>query len=289
METGNWVEELRKEFPGLSSAGQWILCDSPGGTQVHQVLSHSIPGSGHFQIMLQDVISAVSAKMSGTAANLGMTYPSAMETVRGVARAREVVATFLNCSPGEVVFGANMTSITNHLARSVGRTLSKSDNVLLTSLDHDANVTPWKLVAEEHGAEIRVIDFNPTNCCHDLDKLETYCDKNTRLVAIGAAANSCGTLTDIKEVVAVVKRASAGAALVYVDAVHLAPHRLIDVKDLGCDFLVCSSYKFCGPHAGILYGRETLLRQTSVLTHDNLSTFLTTNTVSVALVRQNSN
>ena len=203
--------------------------------------------------------------MSSTASNLGGSYPSAMETVRGVARAREVCAHFFNCSAREVMFGANMTTITSHLARSLGKTLSSSDNILLTSLDHDANVTPWKLVAQEHGAQIRIIDFNPSKCCHDLEKLETNCDKHTKIAAIGGAANSCGSITDIKQAVVAVKRATKGAALVYVDAVHLAPHRLIDVADLGCDFLVCSSYKFCGPHAGILYGKEHLLRNINVL------------------------
>lgn len=118
--------------------------------------------------------------MSSTGANLGGSYPSGLETIRGMGRAREVAAAFFNCSAREVVFGANMTSITNQFARSLGRTLCSSDNIVVTSLDHDANVTPWKLVAEEHGAEIRIIDFNPGTCCHDLEKLETYCDKNTK-------------------------------------------------------------------------------------------------------------
>ena len=126
------------------------------------------------------MIAAILAKLSSTGANLGGSYPSGLETIRGMGRAREVAATFFNCSAREVVFGPNMTSITNQVARSLGRTLCSSDNIVVTSLDHDANVTPWKLVAEEHGAEIRVIDFNPSTCCHELEKLETYCDKNTK-------------------------------------------------------------------------------------------------------------
>lgn len=208
---------------------------------------------------LQSVVDAVARKMSSTGANLGGRYPSALDTIQGMARAREAVATFFNCSPCEVVFGANMTTLTNHVARSVGRDLGSGDNVVVTMLDHDANVTPWRTVASETGAEVRVVPFDVTNCDLDKDQLKTLVDSNTKLVALGGAANSCGTVTDIKEAVAIVKEASAGRALVFVDAVHYAPHQLIDVHDLGCDFLVCSSYKFCGPHAGALYGKKSVL------------------------------
>ena len=240
----SWAYDLKQEFPSLRSSSNWILCDAPGGTQVHQT-----------------VISAISKQLSSPTANLGGSYSSALETIQGVARARDVTATFFNCSPNEVVFGANMTSITNHLARSIGRTLNEEDNVVVTNLDHDANVTPWVLVANEQNASVRRVDFDLSDCLLDLEALGKNVDKNTKIVAVGAAANSCGSLTPIKTVVEIVKKASDGKALVYVDAVHFAPHQLIDVQDFGCDFLTCSSYKFCGPHAGLMYGKAELLER----------------------------
>ena len=237
----SWAYNIKQEFPSLRSSS-WILCDAAGGTQVPE-----------------SVIIAITEKLSSPTANLGGSYTSALETIQGVARAREVTASFLNCSPNEVVFGANMTSITNHVARSFGKLLSSEDNVVVTNLDHDANVTPWVLVADDHKASVRRVDFNLSDCQLDLEALEKNVDTNTKIVAVGAAANSCGSLTPIKTVVEIVKKASKGNALVYVDAVHYAPHKLIDVKDLGCDFLACSAYKFCGPHAGLLYGKADLL------------------------------
>ena len=208
---------------------------------------------------VQDVIKSVCHKMSSTGANLGGSYPSALNTIQDMARARDTVAQFFNCAPAEVVFGANMTSLTSHVSRSVGRDLSRSDNVVVTMLDHDANVTPWTRVAEDAGAQVRVIPFTTDQCTLDMSALRDNVDTNTALVALGAAANSCGSITDIKTAVRMVKEASGGRALVYVDAVHFAPHRLIDVQELGCDFLVCSSYKFCGPHSGAMYGRSSVL------------------------------
>ena len=208
---------------------------------------------------VQDVIKTVCHKMSSTGANLGGSYPSALNTIQDMARARDTVAQFFNCAPAEVVFGANMTSLTSHVSRSVGRDLSRSDNVVVTMLDHDANVTPWTRVAEDAGAQVRVIPFTTDQCTLDMSALRDNVDTNTALVALGAAANSCGSITDIKTAVRMVKEASGGRALVYVDAVHFAPHRLIDVQELGCDFLVCSSYKFCGPHSGAMYGRSSVL------------------------------
>jgi len=237
MET-TWVHKLKQEFPSLATSSHWILCDAPTGTQVHQ-----------------SVATAMYNQLLRPVANLGGSYTSALETIQGVARARETAAEFFNCSPQEVVFGPNMTSLTTHLARSVGRELTDQDNVVVTNLDHDGNVTPWVTVAEENSAGVRRIDFSLSNCLLDLEALEKQVDNNTKVVAVGAAANSCGSLTPIKTVVEIVKKASDGKALVYVDAVHFAPHKLIDVQDLGCDFLTCSSYKFCGPHAGLMFGK----------------------------------
>ena len=197
--------------------------------------------------------------MSVPTANLGGSYPSALDTIQGMARAREVVATFFNCLPCEVVFGANMTTLTGHVARSLAQTLCPGDNIVVTSLDHDANVTPWKLIARDQGCEVRTVQFRREDCLLDLESYSKLVDANTKLVAVGAAANSCGSITDVKTVVDIVKKASGGQALVYVDAVHFAPHHCIDVAQLGCDFLVCSSYKFCGPHAGLMYGNKTVM------------------------------
>ena len=240
----SWVYQVKDEFPGLQKSRNWVLCDAAGGTQVHQ-----------------SVISAISDQLSAPTANCFKGYPSALNTVQCVARTREVVAEFFNCRPNEVVFGANMSTITNHLARSMGRILTDKNNIVVTNLDHDGNVTPWVLAANDRSASIRRINFNKSDCLLDLDELETNIDENTKIVAVGAAANSCGSLTPIKEVVDIAKKASNGKAIVYVDAVHYAPHRLIDVQELGCDFLTCSAYKFCGPHAGIMYGKEKLLKE----------------------------
>jgi len=238
----SWTNNLKEEFPGLKASANWVLCDAATGTQVHQ-----------------SVVAAISEKLSSPTANLGGTYTSALETIQGVARAREAAASFFNCKTNEIVFGANMTSITNHVARSIGKLLTDEDNVVVTNLDHDANVSPWVLVATEKKASVRRIDFDLEDCLLDLKALESSVDQNTKLVAVGGAANSCGSLTPIKTVVEIVKKASNGKALVYVDAVHYAPHKLVDVQDLGCDFLTCSSYKFCGPHAGLMFGKAEQL------------------------------
>ena len=239
----SWVHEIKTEFPSLEASKNWILCDAAGGTQVHQ-----------------SVISAISKQLSTPTANLFKGYPSALETVQGVARAREIVATFFNCNPNEVVFGANMTSITNHIARSIGRQFESNDNIVVTNLDHDGNVSPWVQVANDKNATVRRVDFRTSDCLLDLKALEDCVDENTKIVAVGAAANSCGSLTSIPAAVDIVRKASRGRALVYVDAVHYAPHKLIDVKELGCDFLVCSAYKFYGPHAGLMFGKEKHLK-----------------------------
>jgi len=238
----DWVTSVRSSFPGIVSSPSWVFCDAATGTQYHQ-----------------SVVDAISLYLSSPTANLAGDYPSAVTTRTTVVEAREAAATFLNCSTEEVTFGANMTTLTMHISRSLSKIFGHHNNVVVTNLDHDGNVSPWVLAARDAGSELRRVDFKKDDCLLDLVALEASVDSNTALVAVGGAANSCGSITDIKKVCQIVKKASFGKALVYVDAVHLAPHILPDVKDLGCDFLVCSSYKFCGPHMGLLYGRKDLM------------------------------
>ena len=239
----SWVDIIKDEFPSFKQSTNWILCDAAGGTQVHQ-----------------SVISAISHQLSIPTANLFKGYPSALVTVQGVARAREVAAEFFNCHESEIVFGANMTTITYHLSRSIGKILTNKNNVVVTNLDHDANVSPWVQAASDKNASVRRINFSKSDCTLDLAEVANNIDENTKIVAVGAAANSCGSLTPIKTVVDIIKQRSKGNAWVYIDAAHYAPHRLIDVQDVGCDFLICSAHKFCGPHAGILFGKQDLLK-----------------------------
>src|SRR5262249_45145423 len=153
----------------------------------------------------------------------------------------------------EIVFGQNMTSLTFHLSRSVARgMLGPGSEVLVTRLDHDANVSPWVLAARDAGAAVQVVDIRPEDCSLDLDDLGRKLSRRTKLVPVGAASNAVGTINDVR---AIAGRAHAVGAAVFVDAVHYAPHGPIDVAAWGCDFLACSAYKFFGPHVGVLWGR----------------------------------
>jgi cysteine desulfurase family protein (TIGR01976 family) len=163
---------------------------------------------------------------------------------------------FLNCQADEIVFGANMTSLTYAMSRSIGRELEPGDEIVLTLLDHDANFSPWKAL-EEKGVIIRAAKFNAGDCTLDMDDLARQITNRTRLVAVGYASNAVGTINNIAEVVRLTRDAG---ALSYIDAVHYAPHGLIDVRALGCDFLACSTYKFFGPHMGVLYGKREHLQ-----------------------------
>jgi cysteine desulfurase family protein (TIGR01976 family) len=174
-----------------------------------------------------------------------------------LASARAAMADFLNCSADEIVFGQNMTALTYAMSRAIGRDLGPGDEILVTRLDHDANVSPW-LALEEKGVMIRWAEIHADDCTLDVEDLAEKLNSKTRLVAIGYASNAVGTINPVKEIVRV---AHSFGALAYVDAVHYAPHGLIDVAALDCDFLVCSTYKFYGPHMGVLYGkREHLAR-----------------------------
>lgn len=234
---------IRKQFPALLQEfnGQPVaFFDGPGGTQVPQV-----------------VIDAIANYLLTSNANAHGAFATSARTDEMVNTARSAVADFLGCGNDEVVFGANMTTLTFAMSRAIGRELQPGDEIVVTRLDHDANVMPWSVLAEQ-GVTIRVADIHPEDCTLDLVDLERQINHRTKLVAVGYASNAVGSITDVA---AVVKLAHAVGALVFVDAVHYAPHGAIDVNALDCDFLVCSAYKFFGPHVGILYGkREHLAR-----------------------------
>jgi cysteine desulfurase family protein (TIGR01976 family) len=239
------VTTLRREFPALeASAGreQPIFLDGPGGTQV--------PGR---------VIDAMVRYLTVSNANHGGTFQTSRESDRIIQDARESAADLINApSPDEIVFGANMTTLTLHLSRAIGRTLRPGDEVIVTRLDHDANVTPWVLAARDAGATARCVDVRPSDCTLDLDDLRRQLGPRTRLVACACASNAVGTINDVR---ALGRRAHEAGAWLFLDAVHYAPHGPIDVQEWGCDFLACSAYKFFGPHVGILWGERKLLDQ----------------------------
>jgi len=236
------VDRIRSAFPALRRvhAGQPVAYfDGPGGTQV--------PAS---------VVEAMTDYLYHHNANSHWAYPSSIETDAIVAAARRALADFLNAGPAEIAFGANMTTITFHLARALGRGWGPGDEVVVTDLDHHANVAPWQALAKERGVTVRRVPLAPTLDRLDWTALEAALSKRTRLLAIGAASNALGTVTDVA---AAARLAHAVGALCFVDAVHYAPHTLVDVRTLDCDFLACSPYKFHGPHLGVLFGRERLL------------------------------
>jgi cysteine desulfurase family protein (TIGR01976 family) len=236
------VSSLRAEFPALQqTAGgrPLIFFDGPGGTQVH--------GS---------VIEAMRRYLVEAISNAHGAFLYSRRTDETTAAARRALADLLNAPrPDEIVFGPNMTTLTFNLSRAIGRTLDPGDEILVTRLDHDANIAPW-LALQERGVVVRHADFDPTDCTLDFKSLEAAITKRTRVVAVGYASNAVGTINDVSRIV---ELAHAVGAWVYVDAVHYVPHGPIDVQALGCDFLVCSVYKFFGPHIGALYGRYELL------------------------------
>lgn len=237
------VPSIRSRFPALTrtvSDVPAIYLDGPGGTQV--------PGT---------VIAAMAGFLERGGSNLHGPFAASRDSDRAVDEARRAVADLYGSSPDEIVFGQNMTSLTYQVSRALARTWSTGDNIVLTRLDHDANVTPWAQAAGDAGVEVRFVDFSPEQGCRlDIASLEAVLDERTRLVAATNASNAVGTITPIAEIV---DRAHAVGALTYVDAVHYAPHGPIDVAALGTDFLVSSSYKWFGPHTGCLYGRLEVL------------------------------
>ncbi|MGH7497680.1 MAG: cysteine desulfurase-like protein [Gemmatimonadales bacterium] len=213
--------------------------DAPGGTQV--------PGA---------VVEAMSDYLYRHNANTHWRYPTSEETDAIIASARAALADFLGASADEIVFGANMTTLTFHLGRALGRSWGPGDEIVVTELDHHANVAPWTALERERGVTIRTVPLDVETGQLQWPTLERALSPKTRLLAIGAASNALGTVTDVARAV---RLARAAGALTFVDAVHYAPHHLVDVRTIGCDFLACSSYKFYGPHLGILYGRKARL------------------------------
>src|SRR6202044_3180339 len=214
--------------------------DGPGGTQVPQ-----------------RVIDAISNYLSRDNANTGGAYSTSRNTDAMIAEARAAMADFLNCAADEIVFGPNMTTLTYMISRAIGRDLGPGDEILVTRLDHDANVSPW-LALEEKGVTIRWAEIHEDSCTLDLADLASKINDRTKLVAVGYASNAVGTINPVK---AIIRLAHAAGALAYIDAVHYSPHGLIDVTALDCDFLVCSTYKFFGPHMGVLFGKREHLQR----------------------------
>lgn len=250
-----WLPRLRAAFPALARthAGHPVAYfDGPGGTQVPQA-----------------VADAVADYLLHHNANGGWAYPTSEGTDAIVRAGRAAMADLLGARPDEIAFGANMTTLAFHLARALGRrmpagpaegrALGPGDEIVVTELDHHANVAPWHALAVERGVTVRTVRLDPRTYRLDPDSLARAIGPRTRLVAVGAASNALGTITDVAEVAAMARRVG---ALTVVDAVHHAPHALVDVAATGAGFLLCSAYKFYGPHLGILWGRRDLIEGT---------------------------
>jgi cysteine desulfurase family protein (TIGR01976 family) len=241
------VFAIRAHFPALDrrASGRPIAYfDGPGGTQVPRV-----------------VVDAMADYLYHHNANTHWRYPTSAETDEAIAAAREALADFLGGAPEEVAFGLNMTTLTFHLARGLGRLWGPRDEIVVTELDHHANVAPWRALERDRGVTVRMVRMRLEDGQLDWDDLSRTVTSRTRLVAIGAASNALGTINDVTRACDMARDAG---ALSFVDAVHYAPHALIDVRAMGCDFLACSAYKFYGPHIGVLWGRRSLLESVDV-------------------------
>lgn len=236
---------VRARFPSLSmtdNGRRRIYFDNPAGTQV--------PAS---------VAEAMSDCLLKHNANQGGYFRTAAEAEAIVTGARGAMADLLNApSPDEIVFGQNMTTITLHISRSIGQLMKAGDEIVLSRMDHDANVWPWVLLARDLGLEVRWLPFDPETFEFDLAEFDDLLTYRTRLVCVGGASNLTGTINDVKGICA---RARSVGALTYIDGVQSVPHIATDVQDLGCDFMVCSPYKFFGPHQGVLWGRRDVLER----------------------------
>ena len=239
------IRDCRRQFPALSRKvddQRAIYFDGPGGTQTPQ-----------------RVIDAVSHYLAHTNANHEGLFATSRESDEMLAEAHRAVADLLGAEdPDTVAFGANMTSLTFAISRALATTWQTGDEVLVTRLDHDANVSPWVLAARDAGAAVSFVELNREDCTLDLADLRAKLSKQTRLVAVGCASNSVGTINPVKEIC---QLAHEVGARVMLDAVHFAPHALIDVAELDCDLLACSAYKFFGPHVGVMWGRRDLLEE----------------------------
>ena len=236
------VDDIRAHFPALARRHEGFpvaYFDGPGGTQVPRA-----------------VVDAMTDYLYQHNANTYWAYPTSAETDAVIIAARTALADFVNGLPAEIAFGANMTTLTFHLARALGRELGPEDEIIVTELDHHANVAPWTRLALERGVTVRTARMIPETGQLDWVDLERQVTPRTQVLAIGAASNALGTITDVRRAADL---AHAVGAVVFVDAVHLAPHAVVDVRQLGCDFLACSAYKFYGPHVGVLWGRYDLL------------------------------
>jgi cysteine desulfurase family protein (TIGR01976 family) len=235
-----WV---RAQFPSLQTQvnGQpAAFLDGPAGTQVPTQVMHAI----------QNYLTSANANTCGA-------FLTSRRTDEMIANTRAAMADFFHCERDEVVFGQNMTTITFAISRAIARELQAGDEILLTTLDHDANFSPWKAL-EEKGVVIRIADIREDDCTLNLDDWKSKLSEKTKLVAVGYASNAVGSINPVADMI---RLAHAAGALAYIDAVHYAPHGLINVKQLDCDFLVCSPYKFFGPHMGTLYGKREHLQR----------------------------
>jgi cysteine desulfurase family protein (TIGR01976 family) len=239
------LDEIRAQFPSLAmcdNGAPRIHLDNPAGTQAPR-----------------QVIDRIVGYLTRSNANKGGPFVTAQDSDAVLAQARAAMAAFLGArTASEIVFGPNMTSLTFQLSRALGQRLQPGDEILLSRMDHDGNVTPWVRLAERHGAIVRWLDFSPETFRYDLTRLDALIGPRTRIAAFTYASNVIGTINDVA---AIVQRAREAGALTYVDAVQFAPHGAIDVQALGCDVLVCSAYKFYGPHVGVLWGRRDLLAE----------------------------
>lgn len=239
------LETIRRQFPALSDADAGvprIYFDNPAGTQVPQ-----------------QVADRTADCLLHANANYGGYFQTSRLATAIVDEARVAMADFLNApSPQEIIFGQSMTSITFHLARSIGKFLNAGDEIIVSQMDHDANINPWLLMARDHGLKVRWLPFNTESYEFELDVLGDLLNDRTRLVCVGGASNLVGTINDISAICA---KARAVGAWTFIDAVQSAPHVATDVQAIGCDFLASSAYKFFGPHQGILWGRREVLEQ----------------------------
>jgi len=236
------TEEIRHCFPALARVQNGYpvaYFDGPGGTQVSRI-----------------VVEAMNDYLYHKNANTHWAYPTSEETDTMIDSARNALADFLNASPSQIVFGAKMTTLTFHLARALGHDCGPEDEIVVTELDHHANIAPWLTLEKERGVKVRMVKMILETGELDWEDFSRQLTGRTKLVAVGAASNALGTINDVKRAG---EMAHSLGARVFVDAVHYAPHELIDVRDWNCDFLVCSAYKFYGPHVGILYGKRDLL------------------------------
>jgi cysteine desulfurase family protein (TIGR01976 family) len=236
------TEEIRAHFPALERAHEGFpvaYFDGPGGTQVPR-----------------EVGEAMSEYLYQHNANTHWAYPTSAETDELLEQARVALADFLGASHDEIVFGANATTLAYHVSRTLGRTFEAGDEIVVTELDHHANVAPWQALERERGIVLRLVRMNTETGAIDWDDFESKVGERTKVVAVGAASNALGTLNDISRAC---ELAESVRAYMFVDAVHYAPHQLVDVRAMRCDFLVCSAYKFYGPHVGAMFCRRELL------------------------------